>query len=78
MNRSPAVVTLAPEVRETLGRSSAKVHAALTSEARFLVALSQKALRTGTPVFAGISPAERDRRRAKGRVARASRKMNRR
>ncbi len=70
-------MTLSPEVREILGRTTAVEYNTLLSPVRFLAALSAKADRTGSPMFAGISTAERDRRRAKGRVAKATRKRNR-
>ncbi len=73
----PTPIQLSPEVREILGRVTAVDHQALTSNARFLVALGAKSERTGSPVFSGISTAERDRRRAKNRIAKASRKRNR-
>ncbi len=79
MNQSARNVpmTLSPEVREILGRATAVEYDTLLSPVRFLAALGAKADRTGTPVFDGIGAAEKARRRAKGRVAKASRKANR-
>ncbi len=63
-------IQLSPEVKALLGQ-------ALPMKARVLLSLNAKADRTGTPVFDGIGAAEKSRRRAKGRVAKASRKRNR-
>ncbi len=63
-------IQLSPEVKALLG-------SALPMKSRVLLSLNAKADRTGTPVFTGIDPAEKARRRAKGRVAKASRKANR-
>ena len=70
-------MTLAPEVREALGRSSAEAHSALTAGAKFLLALNAKAERTGSPVYGDIGPVERARRRAVGKRQRAARRLNR-
>jgi hypothetical protein len=63
-------IQLSPEVKALLG-------SALPMKSRVLLSLNAKADRTGSPVFAGVGQAEKDRRRAKGRVAKASRKRNR-
>lgn len=49
----------------------------LPAGARFLFALNAKANRTGSPIFAGIDRDEKARRRAKNKVARQSRRVNR-
>lgn len=69
--------TMTPEVREVLGRSSAASYSALTEGVRFLAALNAKAVRTGSPVFAGVPYAEKQDRRAAGRRAKAARKLQR-
>ena len=74
---TPTPIELTEEVRTALGRTSAQAHASLTSGAKFLLALSAKAQRTGSPVFAGIPAAEKARRRAAGKRAKAARKANR-
>ncbi len=73
----PTPIQLSPEVREILGRVTAVDHQALTSNARFLVALGAKSERSGSPVFGGIPAAEKAKRRRKARIAKASRKANR-
>lgn len=73
----PTEIRLSPAVRETLARTSADVHRSLTQPARFLLALNAKARRTGSPIFAGVGLAKRAKSRAKGRIAKASRKANR-
>ncbi len=63
-------IQLSPEVKALLG-------SALPMKSRVLLSLNAKANRTGSPVFTGVGLAEKARRRAKGRVAKASRKRNR-
>ena len=70
-------ITLAPEVREALGRSSTQVHASLTQGARFLLALSAKEQRTGSAVFRGVPASVKAARRAAGKRAKAARKASR-
>lgn len=70
-------LNLSPAVREILGRTSPQQHVTMTQDVRFLAALTAKSERTGSPVYAGIPAAERSRRRAAGRVAKASRRANR-
>lgn len=55
--------------------SIARAH--LDYDSKFLLALNAKATRTGSPVFAGIPFVTKQRRRAAGKVAKASRKVNR-
>ena len=62
--------TLSPKVRALLTQR-------LGTKSAFLLALNAKANRTGTPVFTGIDPEERRRRRAAGKRQRAARKVNR-
>ncbi len=63
-------IQLSPEVKALLG-------SALPMKSRVLLSLNAKADRTGSPVFTGVGQAERDRRRASGRRAKAARKVNR-
>jgi hypothetical protein len=63
-------VNLSPATRATL-------FGAMDLPSKFLLALNAKANRTGTPVFAGVDPVEKARRRAAGKVAKAQRKVNR-
>lgn len=49
----------------------------LDTDSKFLLALNAKANRTGSPIYAGVPAATRQKRRAAGKVARASRKANR-
>ena len=53
------------------------VRAHLDHDAKYLLSLSAKSDRTGAPVFGGIPYGEKLRRRAAGKVAKASRKANR-
>ena len=63
-------IQLSPEVRSIIGRN-------LSMKSRTLLALNAKARREGTTLFGGVGLAEKQRRRAKGRIAKASRKANR-
>jgi len=71
---NPTPIQLSDDVRATLGRSSADAHAKLTHGTKFLLAVTAKAERTGSPVYAGIPAAERARRRAAGKRQRAARR----
>ena len=53
------------------------LQADVSTDTKMLLALNAKADRTGSPVFSGVGLAEKARRRAAGRVAKASRKANR-
>jgi hypothetical protein len=64
------VITLSPEVRAALDTH-------LDTKSRFLLARNAKAQRTGSAVFSGVSALDKRRRRAAGKVAKASRKANR-
>lgn len=75
--RQPTEIRLSDSAKAALGRTSADAHRHLTEGAKFLLALNAKAARTGSPVFAGVGLVEKARRRAAGRVAKASRKANR-
>jgi len=77
VNRYPGSATLTPEVKDVLGRSSAASYDAMTSGVRALAALNRVAVLRGTPLFAGIPYEEKARRRAAGKVAKATRKANR-
>lgn len=70
-------IQLSPDAREALGRTSVATHKALTHGVRSLAALNARSVRTGAPIFAGIPFAEKTKRRAAGKVAKASRKANR-
>ena len=63
-------IQLSPEVQAIIGRH-------LSMKSRVLLALNVKAQRTGSPLFTGVGLAEKEKRRRKGRVAKASRKANR-
>ncbi len=77
MSPNNNTVTLSPEVKAVLGRTSAEAHSHLTSGAKALLALNAKADRTGSPVYGDIGYVERARRRAVGKRQRAARKINR-
>ncbi|MDT8915787.1 hypothetical protein [Amycolatopsis sp. PS_44_ISF1] len=53
------------------------LRAALPVAARTLVALNVRSRNTGVPIFAGIEPAEKRRRRAAGKRQRAARRVHR-
>jgi len=49
----------------------------LDADSKFLLALNAKATRTGSPIYAGVPAATRQKRRAAGKVAKRQRKVNR-
>lgn len=65
------MIQLSDDVKALIGQ-------ALPMEARVLLSLNAKARRTGSPVFTGVGLAEKNRRRAAGRRAKAARKITRR
>lgn len=76
--RDPATITVADSVKDAVPGFGAGFDA-LSLPVKFLAALNARTDRHGRPIpmFAGIDPAEKARRRAAGRVAKASRKANR-
>lgn len=74
------MIRLSDAAKAALGRTGTKpqsVFDRLDVKGKYLIALNAKSDRTGAPVFAGVGLAEKSKRRAKGRVAKASRKQNR-
>lgn len=78
----PTEIRLSEAAKAALGRvpvtPGTTVFDTLSPAAKFLVALNAKARRTGSPIFAGVGLSKRAKRRAAGRIAKASRKRNRR